>query len=56
MMHSKTCRKPGVPERLPLDRVPELERQAISDYLDFAVLLVLATIEDVAMAATDTPT
>ena len=29
-MHSKTCSKLGVPERLPLDRVLELECQAIS--------------------------
>ena len=53
MMHSKTCRKPGVTERLPLDPVPELECQAVSDYLDF---VVLATVVDVAIAATDTPT
>ena len=52
-MHSKSCRKPGVTERLPLDPVPELESQAISDYLDFAVLAIVV---DVAIAAIDTPT
>ena len=44
---------PGMPERLPLNRALELERQVIADYLDFALL---AAVVDVAIAATDTPT
>ena len=44
---------PGLPERLPLNRALELERQVIADYLDFALL---AAVVDVAIAATDTPT
>ena len=42
-----------MPERLPLDRAPEVERQFIADYLDFAAL---AAVVDAAIAATDTPT
>ena len=42
-----------MPERLPLDRALELERQVVADYLDFALL---ATVVDVAIAATDTHT
>ena len=42
-----------MPEKLPLDRALELERQVIADYLDFALL---AAGVDVAIASTDTPT
>ena len=53
MIHRSSCRKPGVPERLPLDRALELELQVIADYLD---LSLLAAVVDLAIAATDTPT
>ena len=42
-----------MPEKLPLDRALELERQVIADYLGFAVV---SAVVDVATAATDTPT
>ena len=52
-MHSKPCRKPGLPKRLPLDPGPELDRQVIAHHPSFAVH---AAVVDVAIAATDTPT
>ena len=44
MMHSKSCRKLGVPERLPLDPAAELEHQVVAHSLNPAVLAaVVAT-------------